>query len=53
MHFLQACQGQFIVTTDDYLKRIPTTFLNDLDENEDTSTNFVMYFQLVGLPSLN
>eukprot|EP00352_Strombidinopsis_acuminata_P003268 CAMPEP_0176377458 /NCGR_PEP_ID=MMETSP0126-20121128/28904_1 /TAXON_ID=141414 ORGANISM="Strombidinopsis acuminatum, Strain SPMC142" /NCGR_SAMPLE_ID=MMETSP0126 /ASSEMBLY_ACC=CAM_ASM_000229 /LENGTH=173 /DNA_ID=CAMNT_0017739307 /DNA_START=2620 /DNA_END=3141 /DNA_ORIENTATION=- len=53
MHFLQACQGQLIITTDAYLQRIPQSFLADLDEDEDVSTNFVMFYQLFGLPSLN
>ncbi|CDW90641.1 UNKNOWN [Stylonychia lemnae] len=52
MHFLQAFQGVLIIRTNDYLKKIQSN--NDYDPNDDSkSINYVMLFQLIGVPNLN
>ena len=49
MYFLQALQGAYIITTNEYLQREPQTFTGQ----ELYDEQYVMMFQLLGVPGIN
>ena len=52
MSFLQAWQGSYIVTTNEYLRREPQQFEETGQFNLDEE-HHVMMFQIIGVPGLN